>query len=249
MAWKHMGTVLLSAALIAGPAWADDDHLHEGDFEVEIEHGHLHVSPGVLEGEFANVGGFFITDDPGFDTDTGAFTPGTRIGFNILEVLGKWNGNGFDPAAEFIEINAVDDQVFKQAFTSAGFVAGFDLPVNSEGEWHKHLNFILHGPGSDPFNPLNYVTPGDGIYLLALELYSNDPLLDDPSETSNPFYIVFGAGDHDEEEHEEAVHWVEENLLGLDHHHDDHSPIVPEPTTAALGLLGAAALLGRRRRG
>ncbi len=223
-------TTVLSLSL--GTATVQAQHTHAGDFEVELDGSQLEVHPRVMESELEAVNGW-STDEPGFDSQP-IFTPGTRIGFNILEPLKIWNGSGFDslnPATQEVmgisfNFGLPTGTVFR--LTSTGFVAGFDIAVNSAGEWHRHLTFTLSGPGGN-FT----IDPTAGIYLLEMELYSTDTSL----TTSEPFWIVFNSGGSAfETQHEDATLWVESNL-------------VPEPTTGLmLAAVGALAMLRRRQR-
>ena len=79
-------------------------------------------------------------------------------------------------------------------------VSGFDLAVQSNGGWHRHLSFRLFADAGK--------LPASGIYAFELELYSND------GETlpSAPFWLVFNDG-RSAAELAAAVAWVAENLV------------------------------------
>lgn len=193
----------------SAPAYAHGDpNLHEADFEIELDDCNaIHVEPHVLGSEFDALF-FFWTDEPGFDSNAGAFPTGSSIGFNILDALKKWNGNGFDildpNTEETLTISFLFGSTFATCETGAGFVEGFDVPVAADGSWHKHLGYTL--------NSVDNNDPNSGIYLLALELYNTSS---EPNITSsNPFWIVFNLG-IPEDDHHEAIHWVEENLYQL----------------------------------
>ncbi len=143
----------------------------------------------------AEFGEFFMnfTDEPGFDSDAGEFTPGTHIGFNVLDGVRRWDGQDFDalsPVTFTISYSSLEVE------TGAGFVEGFGLPVGSNGEFHRHLNYVINDPAPS------------GIYLLALELWSDDPALGD----SQPLYIVFNQNE-DEMVHDEALEWASGHLV------------------------------------
>lgn len=147
-------------------------------------------------------GEFFenFTDEPGFDSDIGEFTPGTNIGFNVLDAVRVWDGQNFDtmsPVTFTISYSGFEVE------TGSGFVEGFALPVNSNGEFHRHLNYVINDRAPT------------GVYLLQLQLWSDDPGL----RASEPFYIVFNQEEH-ELIHDQAVEWVAATLVPGIHFHD-----------------------------
>lgn len=197
---RNLWTASLAAAWLTMAGYAAAQHA--GDVYVERVEGTLFT--GLIGGSTiihdqrvfaAEFGEFFrnFTDEPGFDSDAGEFAPGSLIGFNVLDAVRVWDGQGFD---------ALSPVTFTISFanlnveTGTGFVEGFGLPVAPNGEWHRHLNFVINEPAPA------------GIYLLALELWSDDPSLDH----SGPFYIVFNQ-ETDEPIHDEAIEWVEANLI------------------------------------
>ncbi len=213
-----MFKIFLMILLFSFPAWAhthddpnlheDDHHLHEADFEMELDDCNaVHISPRVLGSELDALF-FFWTDEPGFDSHAGTFPIGSFIGFNILDALKKWNGSGFDAldpnTEETLTVNFLFGTTLATCCTGIGFVPGFEIPVASDGSWHKHLGYTLNGVGHND--------PNNGIYLLELELYntSSDPNI----ANSEPFWIVFNLG-MPEQEHHNTIHWIDENLAQL----------------------------------
>lgn len=177
-------------------------HNHEGDIRIEDWQGALVTGTEtenaimhdtrMFGGELGEIIPNFA-DEPGFDSELGEFVEGTSIGFNILDGLRVWNGTDFSAiAAETMTISFATFEVT----TADGFVPGFEIPVSSNGEFHKHFGFLLNDPA------------GEGVYLLAMELYSTDPNLN----ASQPFYIVWN-NESDELTHEEAMEYVEEEML------------------------------------
>ncbi|HPD29695.1 MAG TPA: hypothetical protein PLL20_06850 [Phycisphaerae bacterium] len=171
----------------------------------------------------------FMTEDPGFLSEDGAFPGGSGhwLGFNALSGLAFWNGSGFAgvPAFESLQIT-VGSQSVNVANDPAG---GFNFAqIGAGGGLHQHMTFELLGSDGNPI-PGDGVEPSPGIYLLELELTTT--MSDVVS--SAPIWIVFNNGDS-EANHEAAAAWVENNL-------------VPEPLSAL--LLVAGALPCRRRRG
>ena len=193
----------------SAPAYAHGDpNLHEADFMMELDDcNEIHVEPHVLGSEFDALF-FFWTDEPGFDSYAGTFPAGSSVGFNILDAMKKWNGKNFDVldpnTEETLTVSFLFGSTFATCETGTGFVQGFDVPVAADGSWHKHLGYTLNGAGNND--------PGDGIYLLKLELYntSNEPNI----AYSNPFWIIFNLG-MPEEDHHNAIHWIDENLAHL----------------------------------
>jgi hypothetical protein len=148
-------------------------------------------------GQFPN-----LTDDPGFDSFSGSFPAGTQIGFDLLAALRLWDGDDFETIDPDYAMSVTKgDQV---ATTPAidGRVPGFTFgSADSGGRFHHHVRFFL-----DPFE-FNAVP---GLWLLELELWSTNPAVL-PSE---PFYLVFASGSEALGQQEDALAWVEQNLIG-----------------------------------
>ncbi len=151
----------------------------------------------VFPAYFGDTGVARFTSNPGIDAAVGTFTPGTRLGFNALSGLRRFSGNAVEPVTtERLEVK------FLTLVTLIGndAVNGFDLAVQSNGGYHRHLNFTL--------KPEAGQLPASGIYVAEFELYSNDGV----TLPSAPFFIVFNDG-RSSTEHEEAIAWVETNLV------------------------------------
>lgn len=176
---------------------AEAEHTHIGDFELKVEFDSIIVEPRVLSGELLQEE-FFSTDEPGFEAEPGTFPAGTSVGFNILDTLKYWNGDGFTTLLPETSETMIISFLQQLSLTDSGFVAGFELPIANDGSWHRHLIFTLSGSGQNP--------PRKGIYLLELELYSTSPVVAE----SYPIYIVFNVDD--EPNHEPALDWVHQNL-------------------------------------
>ncbi len=201
-----MTTMVMVAGLItfAAPAQAQHagDILLEQNYQgrictglVDEETGAVSHNARVFRATFGETANF--TNEPGMDSDAGAFAYPAAIGFNIRKALRKWNGVDFgEIPAERIRIKLAtlgpvetpgSDQV----------VPGFAMAVGSDGEFHHHPGFTLTGEASD------------GVYLLELELWS------DRAEIlpSRPYWIVFNQNDT-MENHEAALAWAGMNLPG-----------------------------------
>ncbi len=115
-----------------------------------------------------------FASNPGFDCLPRTFPTGTRTGFRITDALRMWNGTDIDSVSparmnvSFITLN-VDTPA------TPAVVEGFTLAVGSNGQWHRHLDFVLGEPADD------------GFYVLTLQLFSTSTLI----APSNDIYIIF----------------------------------------------------------
>lgn len=200
---NRIATILVASATAACiSAISSAQHV---DITITVENGRLAttadagaglVPQRVFSADFGALGVPDFTDEPGFLALPGTFVPGTRTGFNITSGLRRFNGTACEPVdaeridASFLTLNAM---------IGIAPSAGFDLAVQSDGGWHRHLNFTLFAEGGK--------LPADGIYVVELELYSTDGV----TAPSAPFWIVFND-ERTELEHEAAVAWVEANL-------------------------------------
>lgn len=91
--------------------------------------------------------------------------------------------------------------------------------TGSTGTLHRHPVYFLDG------------TTDEGFYLISLRFGIAG------YEYSDPAYLVFATSGADEEMHEVAVDWVNNNLAN-----------VPEPSTFVLGALQVVGLIAWRRR-
>jgi hypothetical protein len=195
--------VLAAPLLAATPALAQ----HAGDIVLDLATtGAIRTSithpdaPATPERVFASeLGEVFpgFTDEPGFDSLPGTFPVPGSIGFVIERALRAWDGAAF---------TGVPKERIEIAFASLGPVVsplddtpvvGFTLPVGSNGEWHRHLEYTLTPPASD------------GVYLLQLHLFSTRK--DVPA--SPAFWLVFNQNS-DEGVHDAAIAWARAKLAG-----------------------------------
>jgi hypothetical protein len=143
-----------------------------------------------------------------FSTDEPGFTSdllGSTMTVNLLSGLGRWNGAGFDAATSSLFASYGGQDASSTAGGSFSFLvsAGLDL----------HPEFTL-------------VDPLDGVYLASFTASSTG------YATSETFYVLFNLNES-ELDHDEAIEWVEANLV---------------PAPGALALLAAGVRAGRRRR-
>ena len=196
---------LLATLAVATAASAQ---YHAGDIGLlvpaeRIETGAFEPSTGelapirVFGGTFGDSGFTGFTANPGFDAPAGTFLTGTRVGFDAIAGLRRFTGDGLE---------IVDDAQLRVSFLTLSStiggepVAGFDLAVQSNGGFHRHLNFTLEGVGA----PL----PPPGVYVVELELYSTDSAV----ARSEPFFIAFDF-ESGEAARQEAIDWIAAHLL------------------------------------
>ena len=159
---------------------------HAGDIGLQVVDGRLDTYGPIGSGEdtgvylavFGDTGFPGYTPNPGFDA-IGGTLPSGRIGFNVLGGLSRWSSDLGDWEAavdcperlsiSFITLETVvDDEP----------IAGFDLAVQPDGGWHRHLDFELLSGKSGGRRA--------GVYRLDFVLYSTMGLAD-----SEPFTIAF----------------------------------------------------------
>ncbi len=222
---KNLSTLsscaLFTTLLVATPAFADGKEPH-ADIYVQSLNGALstggwnHTTGEVLfpelrvfEAEFGIDPAFpFSTDEPGI----GSNLVGATLTMNLLAGLGAWNGAGFSSTSAYLLASYGGQDAFSTTGGAFSFLVteGLDL----------HPEYTLLGAGN--------TDPANGIYLAAFT-FSSAGLAD--SET---LYAVFNLG-MTEADHEEAVAWVESNL-------------VPAPSAIAMfAMIGLGGFARRRR--
>ncbi|MCA9297786.1 MAG: hypothetical protein KDA28_01895 [Phycisphaerales bacterium] len=196
-------TMSFMLMLIVSPAIAQ----HDGDVLLR-EHGGV-IQPGqiidglpsfpirVFAAEFGHDGIPNFTDEPGFDSEAGAFDVDLGLGFDLHGPLLTWDGDAFvgvAPMTVTISRGASSVQTPTDDVDVPGFVFG---SANGSGIFHHHLGFSLDAPAMD------------GITLLTLSIWSDTNA---PGE-SGPIWIVFNQN-ASEDEHDEAIDWVRTHLAG-----------------------------------
>lgn len=188
--------VALPAAVLAGLIAAPAAAQHTGDIGVSIDAGRITTraitASGLAEplrvfaGAFADTGVPWFTANPGYDAPSGALPTGTRLGVRFMGPIRVWDGDSFELTSpsgalagerlrlSFLTVNATSGD---------GPVPGFDLAVQSDGGWHRHLNMtLLAAPGA--------TAPEPGTYLAPLQLYSTAAGV----EASEEFWLVLNGG-------------------------------------------------------
>jgi hypothetical protein len=226
--------VAATAAVALSPAalaQAPDDF---GDVGLRVENGRITTNrlepvpdpataaffpSRVFTGEFFDQGGVIFSDEPGFFSQDGTFTPGVRFFPNITRALRVFAGGNFDTIpAERLEIGFGPDVRLTPLFDSV--VPGFGIEVGPTGGFDDHLDQSLLGLGGPP---------ATGVYLLALTLSTDNPLVG----VSDEFFIVLNNG-APAADFDAAVDYA-------------NNVLVPAPgAAAAFAALGLAA--PRRRR-
>ena len=142
---------LLALGTLAAAA-ASAHAQHAGDIALEVLDGRLHVSgpigsaedtEGVFLATFGDTGFEGLTPNPGFDAVGGTFDPG-RIGFNAMSGLQRWDpasGSWLAPGevGEALRISFIT----LDCVVEDGPIAGYDLAVQPDGGWHRHMTFVL----------------------------------------------------------------------------------------------------------
>lgn len=160
---------------------------HAGDIGLRATEGQLEVygplgseedTGGVYLGTFGDTGFAGYTPNPGFDALPGTFAPG-RIGFNALSGLMRWDST----SSTWLEPELVGERLSISFITSKTVledeaITGFDLAIQPDGGWHRHMNYELLPDDSE--------MRLEGVYRFDLLMYSTQGL-----EDSEPFTIIF----------------------------------------------------------
>jgi hypothetical protein len=206
------GAALFATLATAGAASAQSTHSgdmiirHGADGQIETallgpdgpEWGER-VATGRLDlGQFPN-----LTDDPGFDSFSGAFPAATSIGLDLLAALRVWDGDDFEMIDPDFAMSVTKGNSVVTTPAGDATVPGFTFgSADSGGRFHHHVRFFL-----DPYDASQVV---EGLWLLRIQLWSPSPAVL-PSE---PIFIVFASGADAVAQQQDAVEWVEQNLIG-----------------------------------
>ncbi len=188
-------TLALASAAIA--------QVHEGDIIITGQRGIIETGYAdagtpvfgrrVFDTTFGKLPNW--TNDPGFDSESGAFASRAGLGFDVLRPVLAWDGTAFEDVAEsriLISRGPVSITTPLDGMES-GFVFG---QASTTGRFHHHLAYELLAPASN------------GVYLLEMTLWDEAGAL----EESAPFYLVFGQN-ASVDDLADAVAWVESTLI------------------------------------
>jgi len=241
--WKGFARLAPAVAgallLCQAGALRAQEHLHEGDIELEIDAGKLHTHGAaetafgtgysIFEGTFTTLlaGPRWRTTDPGFDSAAGTFQSTDMVHFGVWGTLAFWDGDSWESSAPKGEVIVIRDSLDETVTVSTtGIIAtpdftGFISDGGPTGTIHQHISYTLQT------TPLGS-QPTVGAYRIGLQITSPQ------YESSDPFYLVLNRG--------LATEAFEESV---------HALAVPEPGTyAMMGLgLGMIGFLARRRTG
>ena len=154
-------------------------------------------SQRIFRGDFGDTGVDHFTSNPGYDSAAGNFATGTRLGMNALAGLKQWNGSEF-VLATGLRMNI--RYLTLQFDIRASAINGFDLQVQSNGGFHKHMNMTVAADTAE--------LATTGAYLIEMELYSTGST----ASRSEPFWIVFNDG-LASADFDPAYEWAQANLI------------------------------------
>ena len=122
--------------------------------------------------DFSDLGqGTKGTDDPGFNTLDGTFTPNSILNYRVVGSLSFWDGVqwlGNVPNQEVIRVeDALGNITTISPDTITNQVGAIDM-VSNTGMVHQHVEFYIDNLNSDE--------PSPGIYMFELECFVTDAL-------------------------------------------------------------------------
>ena len=183
------------------------------------------------------------SDEPGFATNEDEnllVNQGDLLWINVLDAaanssVGVGYVNFYNPATDMLEAtgrvafqgnsSSVEDGILDGSILESGSALQFLGQGDSDQEIHDHVVFDL----------LNESTTPNGAFGVLLELQSDFDADGTAELTSDQFWVIFNHGLSEEQFENDAL-----RAFGVS--------AIPEPATAALLLLGVAAIGTRRRR-
>lgn len=204
---RHAAAVV---ALLAGGA-AMGQSLHTADMVLRIgptqqletgvfENGAVAFVRRVIPAQLGIEGFRNFTNDPGWDSPSGTFVPGTGVGYTILGSLKEWNGTDFTGTSDerlVLRRFGMDRVTPLDESEVPGLVIG---TADSVGKFHHHVQYFFQNFSAPAFV---------GNWLLTLRLWTDDGT----AAASEPLYIVFTQGSLGQAEQAEALAWVNANLV------------------------------------
>lgn len=155
----------------------------------------------IKSGVFGSEGIGNFTNDPGVNAELGVLVPGMSVGFDLTAAVREWDGDFDQISADRVTVrkSGINTTTPLSDVVVPGIVFG-QADLDDAASFHHHVQFLLTPDGGG--------TP-DGVWLVTWEFWTDAPGV----SRTEPLYIVFaqGAG---EDELEDAVAWVEQNLVG-----------------------------------
>ncbi|RMH26548.1 MAG: hypothetical protein D6692_09020 [Planctomycetota bacterium] len=208
----HVRNLAVGAALlfVAGGAFAQS--LHDADFLIRVVDGVLETGEVGTDGAavypvriktavFGAEGVANFTNDPGVNAELGVLVPGMSVGFDLTAAVREWDGT-FDTISDdriTVRKSGINTLTPTSDIVVPGIVFG-QADLDAGAGFHHHVQFIL--------NPAMGGVPS-GVWMLTWELWTDAPGV----ERTEPLYIIFGQG-AGVSELDDAVAWVEQNLIG-----------------------------------
>lgn len=156
-------------------------------------------------------------NEPGFATDEAGLI-NQNVGMYFRKALRAWDGSTFTATSMTMSVGSYD-LLLPFVSTPLSDASAPKLAQSFPIQPDFHFDWTLDGATE---------LTGQGIYLVELELESSSSAF----SKSRPFWLVYNYG-MSEGEHENAVAWVESNLV---------------PAPGAAGLLALGTLVASRRR-
>ncbi len=200
------GIVLGILAVMNGPAFAQ---VHEGDIILDTSTGQIRAG-ALTAGSFESRSIFVtrlgenspsVSSDPGFDCLAGSFPVGSRNGLTLIGPLQRWDGAAFGPSdSEYLRVEYLSLATDGPAplAPSEQEVDTFTISVQSNGQWHRHVRWVLRDG------------PEIGVYAQQMRVRSDSPAI----LASDEFYLLINQGGAMQADMDAAAAWLEALING-----------------------------------
>jgi hypothetical protein len=167
---------------------------HLGDIQPFKVDGQIYTNGDLFAADFGDLfGGFYRTNNPGFDADTdeGAFGAGNWLQLQGLGSLKFWDGSTWSnsvPNGEHVEIEDALGSII--TFSASGVTNPFGVidELDASGDLHSHLKMSIK-------NAANVLGGSVGAYWIELAIF--ETLAEGSTSVSTasaPFSIIFNRG-------------------------------------------------------